>query len=166
MKNYLNRQEQLDLMALLTLVGYCEDIVSGWDERGNLAKEERRNLLTARTLVKKASKSIVDRLEPAQAAKLLRTADSWTVMCAPKESANNYRKRIEEENKDMGIWCSEDALCGMAEMALTGSCCPCIKPEEERSTCLCRHAFTELGIPVFNENPADGICPYDNRLED
>ena len=166
MKNYLNRQEQNDMMTMLTLAGHCEDIVDGWDGRGNLAAPERKDLRTAKTLIMKAAKSIMKRLDIVQKQKLLRTADEWQVMCVPKDSAGQYRKRIEEDNKDLGIWCSEEALGGMAEMALIGSCCPCVKEEGERESCMCRQAFAELGIPPFTDSPADGICPYDNRLED
>lgn len=158
MKQYLNRQECCDWICLCAMFDFLSRMVETWD--GNLDREEQKKLKTASTLVRQTATHIVDRLGLETAIKLKRSADNWEMKMLPRETSAQYRERVEREMKEEGVWCSTELLSLLAEKSLLQCCCPCKEPEEERGDCPLRTAFQGLGIPVFDENPKHGVCPY------
>lgn len=158
MKQYLNRQECCDWLFLCAMFDQIDRIVEEWGD--NLDKDERRKLKTASTMLLHTATHIVDRVSLEDKIKLKRSADNWEMKMLPKHTSTQYRKRVESEMKEEGVWCSTELLCLMAEKSLLQCCKPCKEPEEERGNCPLRHAFVGLDIPVFDANPCKSVCPY------
>ena len=158
MKKYLNRQECSDWICLCAMYDFISRMAEDWGD--NLDKPERKDLKTASTLIRKSVAHIVERLGVETAIKLKRSADTYQMMMVPRQKSAQFRRDVEQQMKTEGVWCSEELLCLLAEKSLLQCCSPCKEPEEERKECPLRHAFVGLDIPVFDENPGDGICPY------
>ena len=160
MKTYLNRAEKEDYITLAAAQVAAEKIITRWGERDNLTAEERGRLKSAATHIGKSLALIAKRLAPDQGASLVRTAASTKVICVPDEKQSTFNKRIAEEESTEQVIVRKETLDALAEMAIDRCCCPCIHADE-KETCPCRLAFLELDIPVYDENPNEGRCPWE-----
>ena len=138
----------------------ADSIIQCWSEHDNLTAQERGRLRTAVTHIRRAMESIIKRLAPDQGASLLRAAKSTHVICVPDERQTTFNKRMEQEENTEKVLVLKDTLDALAEMAIDKCCCPCLHAEDKEN-CPCRLAFLELDIPVYDEDPEEGICPWE-----
>lgn len=61
MKKYLNQAERVTILYLCNLLDRLENMIKDWDARGNLTKEERKNLKSGFTFTLKGFESILYR---------------------------------------------------------------------------------------------------------
>lgn len=165
MKAYLNRQERVQMAKLICVNQAAGDIIREWTEHDNLTKDEGKYLRMGCTFIEKAAAAIIKRLGAEEAHNLIRSARELKIEVQPRETKEAYRRRLKKEAADDGIWVTVPALDNLAEMAMY-ACSPCRwHTAEGKAACTGRAAYLALGIPVFDNNPPDGVCPWEVRLE-
>lgn len=162
MKTYLNRQEKEDYVMLAATQVAADGIIQRWGDHDNLTTQERARLRTAVTHIKQTMSAIANRLAPDQRMALVRAAKGTHCICVPNERQTTFNRRMEQEESTEKVLVLKDTLDALAEMAIDKCCCPCLHAEDKEN-CPCRLAFLELDIPVYDENPNEGVCPWEVR---
>ena len=165
MKTYLNRQEKEDYVMLAATQVAADTIRVRWGERGNLTDEETAGLQQAADAIRDVMSSIVKRLAPDQGRALVRAAKSTHCVCVPDERQSTFNRRIAQEENSAQVLVRKVALDDLAEMAIARFCAPCLHADDKEH-CHCRAAFLELDVPMFDENPAEGVCPWEIVTEE
>lgn len=160
MKTYLNSNQRKQFCQLAAMQGAVEEIISEWGAHDGLTFEERKYLRSAATMVKKSLRLIASRLAAEEGKRLLRTADATQCVCIPKESAEQFRRRIENEMRTDGVWVNQDAFDAIVEMALCRGCSPCLM-QSNKEACPLWAAMMELDVPVYDSKPGEGGCPWE-----
>lgn len=147
MKTYMNRIDREHHVMILVLWDY----LNTWLEQTScLSKEERKRIKTAATHLLHTSDSIVQRLEPDYAKRLLRAANNTEVRVVDKI---NQGLRREPDTININI----NDLYDLAGFSLK-ECAGCKK--ENHKECDRYQLFMKLDIPVAQEQ-TEG-CPYEN----
>lgn len=158
MKTYLNRKETEDALLLFGAAEEISHIAGEWVARGNLSPEEARGLAEAESQLRQSLELLCGRLDTATKKKLLNAGRQYRLAVLPKPGPD-WRKQAEEELGPGGLYCSEDTFCALAECALENRCSPCSCPENVEG-CEIRALFLQLDLPMFDENPPPGRCPW------
>ena len=163
MKKYLNAKEREQMVKLICVCQAAQDIIADWTSHDNLVVEERKYLRMGCAFINKAAEMIVRRLGALEGKKLIRTAHEVQITVIPRETQAAFRRRVEREAAEDGIWVSVNAIDDLAEMAMY-ACSPCRwQTPEEKAKCVGRSAYMALETPVFDSNPPDGVCPWEVR---
>ena len=161
MKQYINKKESEELVFLTMLLNKADDIVKDDETRKVplFTKQERGWIKRACTMItKQAMVPAVGNLTDEAKNKYVAACKGTTIVCQPKESMAEYKRRIARERKEEDCIVNQEALYSLAEMALLG-CNPCQhKTDDERTECVVRKVLLELMIPVYD--PTAEICPY------
>lgn len=164
MKTYWNRKETESVLGAFAAMECLREFKEGWGERGELTEEEAEKFGEAWERVNEGLTLMCERVDRGTQEKVLRSSSQYRVMLAPVEG----RSFAVEAEKELGGECAYvtvEALSKLAELALEACCGPCIC-KGNQGACRARGAFLELEVPPFNENAADGVCPYEIPKEE
>lgn len=155
-QKYLNNKQRKDLVLVGIILDGVERVANEWNEHNNLTSNESRWLRTASTLMVKAVESIATRIDPAEAAKLLKEIKRTSIMCVPKTDVKWKQEKLRKEIDNEEVVVSKENLFNLAELALTGCVEDCGKDPE---TCYVRQVYFDLNIDPWDfEGKND--CPY------
>jgi hypothetical protein len=161
MRDYLNATEKNQLMLLMSIVQTLDGdrrnvgidgpkigtLVEEWDRRGNLTKEERKNLKTSETFLKKFVTSVYDRLSQKEQSvidkKLMkydfRLVDDYTLKKIDRDASNKMINAV-VPRQQFYDWC-----CGIMSIKCNG----CTK---DWNTCNLYDVFEDNFIPESGFN--------------
>ena len=161
MKQYINRQEQDDLVFLTMLISKTADIIEREQTREKPLMDKQVITWAKRSnslLLNQVIKPIVRNLSPEAKEKYLRSAKNNRVQCVPTETLEYYIKKARQERREEECIVKMDVLEDLAEMALY-ACNPCKwDNDNDRLKCKGRAAMIALDIPYYDNNAT--ICPY------
>lgn len=147
MKTYLNRDDRDHLVAVLVMWDY----ISNWIAKATcLDKAETKNLKTARTLLRKTSDHIVERMDQKFAHQLIRELRGKELMVIDR---TNMELKQHVDCVNVAV----DDLYDLASYALE-ECVGCQR--DNIVECPRYQLFLRLALPVAQEE-TDG-CPFKN----
>lgn len=107
MKDYLNKNERVQLLFFKKYIDTIEEILKEWSKKNNLTKEETKELKTARTWGLKAYESICVRLNDSAAKTFSNSIKEAYIHVQDKYAVEIYKRKIKsnlndcyEENKE------------------------------------------------------------------
>ncbi len=107
MKDYLNKNERVQLLFLKKYIDVIENIIEEWGDRNNLTKEESKALKMGKSWGLKAFNSIFERLNDSAAKTFWNSIKDAYINVQDKYAADLYYKKLKsslddvyEENKD------------------------------------------------------------------
>ena len=154
MKDYLNKNERVQLLFLKKYIDQVEMIVEEWGERDNLTKEESKGLKMAKTWGLKALNSICKRLNKTASKTFYNSIKSAYINIQDRYAVNMYKKKMKselhecyEENRD---------YYALVELLMHYNCRDCTKHCRE---CEIYKEFEEHCIPEPTGHD-NGKCRY------
>lgn len=169
MKDYLNREEKNFILSTLAVMQLMEGIrsITGertapiwdlWTERGNMTKEEKKNLKMAHTYLHKFSRSLIDRLSDKEQKTIykqmikydFKLIDDFTTQKILRDMSDKMVNAV-VPREDFNMWCEEIMHC---------NCKNCTKHHQE---CELYDMFENNLVPDGNFNCEN--CRYAYRKE-
>lgn len=154
MKDYLNKDERVQLLFLKKYIDQAEMIVKEWGGRDNLTKEERKSLKMAKTWGLKTFESICKRLNKTASKTFYNSITSAYINIQDRYAINMYKKKMKsdldkcyEENRD---------YYALVELLMHYNCRDCTKHCRE---CEIYKEFEEHCIPEPTDHN-NGKCRY------
>lgn len=157
MKSYLNRVEKDQALTLALFVDHLNGLSDEWAKH-NRSKDAVKSLRMAKSFILRATDTLMKGLDKIEIERLMHQAAKMEFLVCYKDEAVKKRKEIFELEGVQAI--QTDDLWEVCETAL-GVCKSCTK---DPGDCRLRELFTGYGVPVFNESPGQGQCPY--RVEE
>lgn len=154
MKSYFNKDERNVYILILCLMGYLEDFINETE----LGKNERKNLKTAGTFLKKGTQEILERLGQKFAMQTSREIKASELMLLPKHRARIEKEEWEKIAREDQCVVNRDALESLIEKAVYW-CCECA--EDDKENCKLRQVFDEFSVTPYDLEGAQE-CQYEN----
>lgn len=155
MKQYLNADEKNNIAFLMAIADHVYVMLPDWEK--NLTAQEKKLLKTALTDIKKASFSIIERIDKASQMAIVKRLRGTVPVLMPKDSAEQLAKRYEihEKKKDVCV-VNLEAFYRLAEAAFQGTCNPCQCKEPKQ--CAYRTSYEEIELPYYDITNTE--CPF------
>ncbi|MCO5387821.1 MAG: DUF5651 domain-containing protein [Desulfosporosinus sp.] len=153
-KQYLNREEKNQAVTISAFVGYLDKRAEEWIKHGR-DKKAVKYLRMAKSFADKALDYLYDGLNPDEKFKLILESLKMDVAVKYKDEAQREYKRTLELDSVTPIKTND--LLEIVSYALA-DCYRCKK--DDPSTCKLRKLYITYDIPVYDEDPPAGRCPY------
>lgn len=157
MKSYLNRTEKDQALTLALFVDHLNDLANEWAKH-NRSKDAVKSLRMAKSFILRATDTLMKGLDKIEIERLMHQAEKMEFLVCYKDEAVKKRKEIFELEGVQAI--QTDDLWEICEQALE-ICKSCRKSPDG---CRLKEMFVGFGVPVFNDSPGVGGCPY--RVEE
>lgn len=153
-KQYLNREEKNQALTLAAFIGYLDEKAEEWAKR-NLDKTAIKYLRMAKSFAGKTLDYLFEGLDPTERGKVVVELRKMDIVCKYKDQAvRDYKKMME---LDSVTPVKTDDLMEICSQAL-GICGIC--KDTDPASCRLRKIFITYDIPVAEEDPLPGGCPY------
>lgn len=140
MKDYLTKDERIDLLKVIVTGHSIEQLLENW--KNNLSIEERKYWKMAKAFNEKAYNLVLGRLKPGQHKLIVDAADDYE---------RNIRDDYVIDKQHMDI---------LIEGALLSCCSPCHCNHDKK--CPWREFFKTYNVPFANESKnKKGACPWE-----
>lgn len=162
MKDYLGKEERIDVLYLKKYADVVEKMLTEWGSRNNLSKEESKAIKTSLTWGMKAWESILERLNDTAITQLYKSLNQCYIHIEDRYSSMKFRQKLDsdlkaayEDNKD---------YYKLIELILDKNCKDC---KIDCKKCEIYKEFEEHMLP----EPGDvgmyksGTCRYSYTLE-
>lgn len=159
MKDYLNKDERVELLFLKKYLDSCEKLIESWGKRGNLTKEESKALKTALTWGLKGFNSIVGRQSPQTLKTFRNSIKESYVNIQDKFAIDMYRKKLSSDLNDC-YEMNKDYFT-LVEFILAVNCNGCTKDHKD---CVFAEEFEAHCLPEPTGYDL-GNCKYAYKLE-
>jgi hypothetical protein len=157
MKRYLNRVEKDQALTLALFVDRLNELSTEWAKH-NRSKDAVKSLRMAKSFILRATDALLKGLDQVEILRIMNQATKMEFLVCYKDEAIKKREEIFKLEGVQAV--QTDDLWEICETAL-GVCKSCRKSPEG---CKVRELFVGYGVPVFNESPGQGQCPY--RVEE
>lgn len=160
MKDYLKKEERLDLLFFKKYIDSCESMIENWSKRNNLTKEEHKALKTAITWGIKAFDSITARQSQQTLKTFWNSIKESVVIIQDRFAVGIYQKKMSSDMK-ASYEMNKDYFA-LVEEIMYVNCQNCIKDHKE---CGFAEEFNAhcLPEPTGFEH---GNCRYSYKKED
>ena len=153
MKQYLNRAEKNQVLTISAFAGYLIEKSDEWEKAGK-SKDAIRYLRTAKSFALKGVDYLFDGLNEDELSKIIKEVGKMDIAVKYKDEAlRDYQKMLAldsvtpvETNELMDIAGQAVEICKVCEQV----------PSE----CRLRKLLIKYDVPVLNESPGVGCCPY------
>ena len=153
-KQYLNREEKNQALTLAAFIGYLDEKAEEWAKRGR-DKLAIKYLRMAKSFAGKALDYLFDGLDPTERGRVVIELRKMDIVCKYKDEAIRDYKRMMELDNVTPV--KTDDLLEICSQALA-ICYSCKKTDPK--SCRLRELYVTYDIPVYDEDPVAGRCPY------
>ena len=153
MKSYLNREEKTLVLTLASFVAYLTAKSDEWAEH-NRNKDSVKSMRMAKSFIFRVTDALLKDVDNAEKAKIFNQVAKMEVVVKYHDEAVREYKRMQELDSVTPI--KTEDFFEICEQAL-GVCQTC---KDKPDGCRLRELFIEHDVPVFNESPGEGQCPY------
>lgn len=153
MKSYLNRTEKAQALTLAAFIAYVTERADEWAGIGR-SKDAVKSLRMARSFVARALDSMFAGLDDLERHKIMGMVAKMEVVAKYKDDAIREYNRMLALDSVTPVQTTD--LIDICELAI-GQCRSC---SEIPNRCKWRELFIRYDIPVCNESPEAGECPY------
>jgi hypothetical protein len=159
MKSYLNREEKTQALTLASFIAYTTERSDDWEKIGR-SKDSVKSLRMAKSFATRALDTMFEGLNESERVNIMAQVAKMEVVVRYRDEAVREYKRMLELDSVTPVQTVD--LMDICEKAVE-MCCNC---SENPNSCKWRKLFIEYDIPVCDESPEDGKCPYKNNQED
>jgi tetratricopeptide (TPR) repeat protein len=153
-KQYLNREEKNQALTLAAFIRYLDEKAAEWAKAGR-AKDAVKYLRMAKSFVGKSLDSLFEGLAQEERNRLVPELRKIYVAVKYKDAAlREYNRMLA---LDSVIPIKTDDLLEICSQALA-ICYSCKKADP--AACKLRKLYITYDIPVYDEDPPAGRCPY------
>jgi len=152
-KQYLNREEKNQALTIAAFIGYLDEKAEEWS-KAKRDKNSVKYLRMAKSFTGKALDYLFEGLDQEEKNRLVIELRKMDVAVKYKDEAQREYKRMLELDSVTPV--KTDDLLEICSQAL-GVCYSCKK---DPTDCKLRVLFINYDIPVFDEAPEQGHCPY------
>jgi len=153
-KQYLNREEKNQALTLAAFIGYLDEKAEEWAKRSR-DKLAIKYLRMAKSFAGKALDYLFDGLDPTERGRVVVELRKMDIVCKYKDEAIRDYKRTLELDSVTPV--KTDDLMEICSQAL-GICSIC--KDTDPDSCRLQKLFITYDIPVYDEDPLPGRCPY------
>lgn len=152
MKRYLNRAEKQEV---LVLGGIAQTLEEQAVKNRKLGRNSRAKWLkTASTYTSKVLREIMQPLSDEQAKIVIAEAERSKIYAVKQSEVDKIERcRVRQ---DVPV----DYIYGLAKAVIEGPCINCQLAGKDAQECEARAIMLKIDVPVYDENPPDGVCPY------
>ena len=151
----------MDILSLFATNENLKGFKEKWQglKNGRLTQEEVEGLDKAIKEIEKVLGLLCNSVDAGTQRKLLNSSKEYRVGLIPKDQ-KMFKETAKKELGDDCAYVSTAALAKLAELALQSTCGPCVC-KGNKAECKARGAFIDLDIPFFDDDPPEGVCPYE-----
>lgn len=153
-KQYLNREEKNQALTMAAFIGYLDEKAEEWAKRKR-DKLAIKYLRMAKSFAGKALDYLFEGLDPTERGKVVIELRKMDIVCKYKDEAIRDYKNMMELDSVTPV--KTDDLLEICSQAL-GVCYSC--KSTEPNSCRLRELYIIYDIPVYDDNPLPGRCPY------
>jgi len=156
MKTYFNRLEKNQVLTLSAFIDYATGTADEWAKNiGN--KDSVKALRMAKSFIFRALCIKCEQLDDLESDNLMSQSKKMDVVLKYRNDAIREYKQMLELDSVTPIQTSD--LLDLCEKAMVA----CNNCSDLPSNCSVRKLFAKYDVPVCDDNPGIGGCPYSNR---
>lgn len=157
MKSYLNREEKTQALTLASFIAYTTERADDWEKIGR-NKDAIKSLRMAKSFATRALDTMFEWLDESERVKIMSQVAKMEVVVKYRDEAVREYKRMLALDSVTPVQTTD--LLNICEKAVE----MCVNCNQNPEGCKWKKLFIEYDIPVCEESPEPGKCPYSQEI--